>query len=176
MSEALLKIRSNTKIKVGLITEPPDFGFDTEMSILEKRYHFVRIPSILGNNSIRDRFQARFSNVFGNDDIESLKKLAKIENYREIQLKVADFVLEEMSKVELFGPTVFHLPVAPIDYQNYFDKLIILRQKDEFDEVAFKNHINDEGFPPDVELELLKTQKIYFNELMERGIWTIKSK
>ena len=171
MNESLLKIRSNTKIKIGLITEPPDFGFETELSILEKRYHFVRIPSILGKNSIRDTFQAKYPDVFGNDDIESLKTLSKIENYREIQLKVADFVLEQMAKVELFGPTVFHLPVAPIDYQNYFDKLIILQQKSDFNEEAFKNHIDEEGFPPDVELELLKTQKIYFNELLERGLW-----
>ena len=173
MLESLLKIRSITKIKVGLITEPPDFGFDTEMDILRKRYHFIQIPSILGNNSIRDRFQAKFSNVFGNDDIESLKMMSNIENFREIQLKVADFVLEEMSKVELFGPTVFHLPIAPIDYQNYFDKLIILRQTKDFDENAFKLHIDEEGFPPEVELELLKTQKIYFNELIEMRIWNV---
>ena len=114
--------------------------------------------------------------AFGDDDLESLKKLSILENYREIQLKVADFVLEQMAKVEIFGPTVYHLPVAPIDYSNYFDKVIILRQTEDFDHEHLKNHAEEEGFPPEVELELLKTQKIYFYELFERGIWKIKNK
>ena len=176
MNEALLRIRSNTKIKIGLITEPPDFGFETEMSILRSRYNFVQIPSILGKNSIRPLFSEKYPDVFGDDDLESLKKLSILENYREIQLKVADFVLEQMAKVEIFGPTVYHLPVAPIDYSNYFDKVIILRQTEDFDHEHLKNHAEEEGFPPEVELELLKTQKIYFYELFERGIWKIKNK
>lgn len=174
MNEALNRLKSNPIPKIGLITEPPDFSFDVEFDILRKDYDFIQIPSVLGNNSIRDKFEERFPGIFGENDLDNLKLMTHYDSFCSIQLKFAEFVLTEMSNMKIWRPTVFHLPVAPIDYQNYFDVCVLLRQNGEFKENLLKEHCEEEGFPVDVELELLKTQKIYFNDILEKGIWSWK--
>lgn len=166
----LEKLKNIPFYKIGLITEPPDFSFDEEIKLLRSNYNFIQIPTLLTDKKLLEEFNAEYGmNI--TDPLETLKNLTDYSYYSKFIPKHGEFVLNKMCNIKLYGPTVFHLPPMQINYDAYFDKVVVLRNPNSIDMDLLKQHVDEEGFPIEVEMQLLITQRQYFTALINTGIW-----
>lgn len=167
---SLQRIKSRPQYKVGLITQPPDSNFDDELQRIRDSYDLIQFPTILTDSTLLKEFE-EYSHLCLGDPLTILDRLSDIEYYGMISSLSGAFVLEKMGNIELYGATVYHLPILPIRYSEFFDEIIVL--KDRFVNLdALAEHAAEEGFPLDLESALIQTQRKHFESIYNRGYYS----
>lgn len=159
----LNKIKQKPFTKIALVVQPPDFSYEEQLQLLRKNYDFIQIPTLLTDDVLLAEFNEYFKlNV--TDPIETLKDMCDPNYYKIFSALHAEYVFMKMSEIEIYKTTVYHVPVQPIAYGLYFDKVVVLTNDGVIDEGALKEHADEENFPTDVELNLVYTQRKYFDQ------------
>jgi hypothetical protein len=168
--KSLITIKDKPFFKIGLITEPPDFSFEKQFNILRGKYNFIQIPTLLTDPQLMEEFNTVMG-ISIMDPLGMLKQLTVYDFYTKFIKLHGEFILKKMSEIEIYKPTVYHLPPMDIEYSKYFNKIVVLTNDGSIDEELFEEHIQEEDFPADVELALLETQRKHFTQLYNTGIW-----
>lgn len=185
--ESLEVIERHPYKKFGLICQPPRYC----SSGLFERLMKMGCQIICDNIDVRDMFDAilmsehRFKQQML-ADLEPLFRLhARKENAVEFHEIISErsmyirltewhaaYLLEYMSKVKVSGPVMYELPFIPLPFNDTFDVLILSEISDTLayaDTPDLDEHVTSEGISSDVEKNLTKRQRAYFEEVRE--VW-----
>ena len=169
---SLERIKNKPFIKIGLITEPPDFSFEKQIDILRKNYNFIQIPTLLTDINLIAKFN-ELTSMNITDGVSFLKELSVYEFYENFIDKHAEFVLKKMADIDIFKTTVYHLPPISLEYGKYFDKLFVLNNDGIINEELLIEHVTEEDFPIEIERALIETQRKHFAKIQKTGIWNV---
>ena len=158
----LNQIKEKPFTKIALVTEPPDFSHEQNIVELRKKYDLIQIPTLLTDELMLNEFN-RYFNLKIDDPIETLRNLCNYEYYVEFSKRHAEYVFMKMANIPIYKTTVYHVPVQPIAYGEYFDHVLLLTNDGTIDSSDLESHASEEGFPADVELQLIHTQRKHFD-------------
>lgn len=157
----LERIKEKPFKKIALVTQPPD-TYDKPIAEFRKVADVIQIPTLLTTNEMLQEFYAYFHMQY-ESPTDILEKLSDYDYYREFSAKHAEYVFMKMAGIEIYKNTIYHVPAQPIQYNNYFDQVIVLTNNG-IDEHELRKHAEEEGFEYETELALIKTQRKYFEE------------
>jgi hypothetical protein len=161
---SLEQIKNKPFVKIGLITEPPDFSFEKQIDILRNNYDFIQVPTLLTDINLIVEFN-ELTGMNITDGISFLKELSTYEFYENFIDKHAAFVLKKMAETHIFKASIYHLPPVALEYSKYFDKVIILNNDGVINEELLIEHVTEEDFPIEIERALIETQRKHFAKI-----------
>lgn len=159
----LEKIKQKPFKKIALVTQPPDI-YEEAFTEFRKQVDLIQIPTMLTEKTLLSGFYGYFG-LEREDPHYVLQKLSDYNFYTEFSAKHAEYVFMKMAEMNIYKDTMYHVPVQPIAYNDYFDHVFVLTN-DGIDEVALKHHADEEGFEYESELSLIKIQRKYYEECL----------
>jgi len=187
--EALEKINSQRIYKIGLICEPPHFVYENMLKVVREKYDLIREPMDV-RNSLVELLKTEYAQHIVKDIPwvqelvmnwpESVIKLHEescgVDMYSKVNHWHSVYVLQKLADVKTYNhrPTIYDLPVLEVEYNQYFDKLLKFNCTEEQaleESQDFLEHVEEEGIPKELELELTKAQRLHFKQTEKKVNW-----